>query len=211
MNTFLVEALGVNCALHLVNFDGNLPEKSIEDFSSGIKPELDIYFFKGQEGFIPRDLLKKLRRPFFEIFDLNKKKIFCFHEGDVPLDFMVRYEISQSFLIFQNELDLVFLHSDSVLSGGRVYLFVAPSGGGKSTIASYLERTEGFEVICDESSVLRKLDGKYYAQRYPVGFKEKESASRKHKIAGIYFLEKASDDSLVKISSLEAIKRALLA
>ncbi len=56
--------------------------------------------------------------------------------------------------------DGLVLHGSAVEYEGRVYVFVAPSGGGKSTTAKILEK-HGWRHVADDLIFLRKIAGKW--------------------------------------------------
>lgn len=62
--------------------------------------------------------------------------------------------------LFLDDNGLV-LHGSAVEHEGRVYVFVAPSGGGKSTTAKILEKC-GWRHVADDLVFLRKVAGKWY-------------------------------------------------
>ncbi len=208
MRTFFIESMGVTCRMNFVNFNDDLADRFPSVISSDRNTDMEIFFLRGETGTMSPDLLKQLKRPFWEVFDAGERKTFCVYEGDVSMEFLTAYELNRSFLEFQNNIDIVFMHCASVVIDEEAYLFVAPSGGGKSTISESLSRYEDVEVIDDESSVLRCIDGAYYVQRHPVGLKNGTSSSR-YRIRCVYFLEKAESNFVRDLSSLEAIRHIL--
>ncbi|MDP8299236.1 MAG: hypothetical protein P9L88_04970 [Candidatus Tantalella remota] len=208
MKTFFVEFMGIICRMNLVNFHDEIADRFSFEISPDKNIDMEIFFLRGQTGTMSPELLKKLKKPFYEIFDEGERKTFCIYEGDVSVEFLTEYELNRSFLEFQNELDLIFVHCAAVLIRGRAYLYIAPSGGGKSTIAGMLSEYDDAEVIDDESSVLRRIDGEYYVHRYPVGL-AKGSDPDMCAVAGVYFLEKSDDNYLRDLSPVEAIKHTL--
>lgn len=99
------------------------------------------------------------------------------------------------------------LHAASVVRDGRAYIFVGRSGAGKSTVASL--STPG-SVLTDEISLVRFSDGCWHAFGTPFWGEFRAAGMNRHfPIAGIYFLEQASEDRLEPLSTKE-ILRALL-
>lgn len=98
-----------------------------------------------------------------------------------------------------------FLHASSVKVKKEAYLFLAPSGGGKSTIMRMLKDT--FTPLGDDSAIIRLIKNKYFFYQTP--FIEKEYWLRKDKegypVGKIFFLNKANQVYVKKITSREFI------
>lgn len=120
-----------------------------------------------------------------------------------------------SFLLKQLLLRMIrkknafMLHTSSVNIGGRAYLFMAHSGGGKSTTMKFLSKT--YSSLGDDSAIIKKEGGKYYYYQTPMVEKEYwiKKGSRRYEIGGLYFINKAKvfeekdfdskKDALIKI------------
>lgn len=98
------------------------------------------------------------------------------------------------------------LHAATVLREGRAYLFSGRSGAGKSTVASL--SPEG-SVLTDEISLVKCM-GEWQAFGTPFwGEFRAEGANVHAPIAGLYFLEQASEDRTEEISPREALRAML--
>lgn len=99
------------------------------------------------------------------------------------------------------------LHAATVLRDGRAYVFTGKSGAGKSTVASL---SPAGSVLTDEISLLKFTDGDWQAFGTPFwGEFRAEGANVHAPIAGLYFLQQATEDRVGKVSVHEAL-RALL-
>ncbi|MFH1878108.1 MAG: hypothetical protein ABH883_04815 [Candidatus Omnitrophota bacterium] len=142
-----------------------------------------------------------------EIFSVEDRTVKCFFEKSFSIDFILNRLINKAFHAFQEYLDVILLHSALVISGGKTFLFVAPSGGGKSTLCAYaLEK--GRTVLSEEMCIVKKKDSAFYARRFPFCVAEYD-AEVLQKVGGIFFLNKSEKNSLSKISVLEAFQRAV--
>ncbi len=105
----------------------------------------------------------------------------------------------------------LLLHGSAGVRRGRAYLFLAPPGGGKSTLAALCDDA-GIPVLADEFALLLEKDCRFYVRplvrqsredlaRVPVG---EESLLRK-----LFFLEKGGDPNAVALTSVAAVARTL--
>lgn len=87
--------------------------------------------------------------------------------------------------------DAFMLHTSSVKIGRYAYLFMAHSGGGKSTTMKNLNYK--YPSIADDSVIIRRENGKYYLYQTPMIEKEWwiKKSSQRHEIGALYFLKKA--------------------
>jgi hypothetical protein len=123
------------------------------------------------------------------------------------LKYAIDHMVNKSFHVFQNFLDMVFLHSASIIINGKVCLFVARSGGGKSTIASIAEE-RGYNVLGDELCCVKRKKDKYYTRVFPYPIAV-DNTSIDQEVGAIFFLNKAKKNELREISILDAVRRAM--
>lgn len=101
------------------------------------------------------------------------------------------------------------LHGSSNLINNRASIFLALSGGGKSTIMKLLNLK--YLALADDTVIIRKEKGQYYLYQTP--FIEKESwilkNNKKYKLKNIYFLKKSKKyligeikDSKIKVENI---------
>ena len=97
------------------------------------------------------------------------------------------------------------LHASAVEYQGRVYLFSAPCGTGKSTHTRLWQEIFGPEakVINDDKPALRLIDGTWYAYGTPWSGKGPNMNS-KAPVAGICILKQAKENKIRRLSTEEA-------
>jgi hypothetical protein len=95
------------------------------------------------------------------------------------------------------------LHGCGILNGKRGYLFVAPSEGGKSTIAK-LALQAGMQVLNDDRIIIQKEKNGFKAHSNPWHGSVKQIANRPADIKYIFFLRKSSFNEIKPISKAEA-------
>ncbi len=101
-----------------------------------------------------------------------------------------------------------FVHSAALVRNGRGYLFIGPSGAGKTTLARrYGEST----ILSDESPVLREQGGECFL--FPSPYRQHGSLKEtgrgliglKARLEGVYFLLKNHRTFLESLSKREAL------
>lgn len=99
----------------------------------------------------------------------------------------------------------MMLHSSAVELDGRAYLFSGPSGMGKSTHTRLWQKEfPAARVFNDDKPVLRQLDGTWYAYGTPWCGKDGININMKVPLAGICFLRRGTENSIRRLSPLEA-------
>ncbi len=113
--------------------------------------------------------------------------------------------VGRVFFALQAELNIMMLHASSVEREGKAYLFIAPSGGGKTTLSKRMEQS-GYKLLSEECSPVSFSGGKFLTGSQPSFLgADKE---KNYEVAGMYILEKAEDDSIGPIPVNEAIAKA---
>lgn len=97
----------------------------------------------------------------------------------------------------------IFLHASAVIWEGKAYLFVAPSGGGKSTQAALWE-SQGAEILNGDKVILAREKDEWMAYGGPVAgssqiYKDKHAA-----LAAIMLVRKKPHNQLIRMSPREA-------
>ncbi|MFQ5952122.1 MAG: hypothetical protein ACE5JK_01795 [Candidatus Omnitrophota bacterium] len=216
MGKFYFEKLGTTIGLNLLNFDEKPLGYDLAPMDKNKKTGFDMYLYEDkQSSFMKRmkkgrmnDRVKKVSGgSYLEFFDVKRKKTFCFFESGLPLNFLVSRGVNLSLIAFQKALDIIFLHAASVVMKGKVCLFVAPSGGGKTTICS-LAHKRGLRVLNDEFCIVKKKKNRFYASVSPC-YIVNPGPYEEWEIGGIFFLEKSEMDRANSIPAIEAIRRAL--
>lgn len=97
--------------------------------------------------------------------------------------------------------DAAMVHSSAVLLDNQVAVFLAPSGGGKSTIASLAEPGT---VLSDDQNVLRNQDGVMMVHSTPFG--KTTDGPRSAKLGGLFLLEKSGVLKLSRATGPEVLE-----
>lgn len=98
------------------------------------------------------------------------------------------------------------LHSSEVIVSGKGILFTAPSGTGKSTQAMLWNKYENAEFVCNDRTLIRRLDGEHYTYGYPIDGSIPKCRNEKHELAAIIVLRQGSENSIERLSALKALK-----
>ena len=117
--------------------------------------------------------------------------------GDIPPRFLrILYALATA------GKDTLVLHAVVVSYGGKGYMFIAPSGTGKSTHARlWLEHIEGTELVNDDFPVVR--DEMVYGSPWG-GWKTPCYRNVSYPIGGMVRLSQASFNKIRRLSSIEA-------
>jgi len=101
--------------------------------------------------------------------------------------------VLRDILMEKQKYDSLILHASAVTNRkGDVYVFIAKSGGGKSTVAKNLEKV-GYKIIADDAVVFRKLNGSWTI--YSTPFLEKTKyPTKKHLNKIVLFRIHKSDE-----------------
>jgi len=92
----------------------------------------------------------------------------------------------------------ILLHACGIKMKNRIFVFLAPSEGGKSTIAK-LALKKGLTALNDDRIILRKIKGKYFAFGNPWHGEVKITSSDYGEIEELFFLEKAKRNYIQRI------------
>lgn len=100
------------------------------------------------------------------------------------------------------------LHASSAVRNGKAFLFSGVSEAGKTTMARLAP--PDVALLTDETSYVRKVDGRYFAYGTPFAGEFGEPGQNiSAPIAALYLLKKAPDNSIEQIDPAEAIQRLL--
>jgi len=173
---------------------------------SGVVPEYtEVYPSKKKVGMIPGRTASGNY-----VFDYKSKTksegcLICskdYREGQL----IITGDISTRFLRILYALatagkDTLVLHAVVVSYGGKGYMFIAPSGTGKSTHARlWLEHIEGTELVNDDFPVVR--GNMVYGS--PWGWRTPCYRNVSYPIGGMVRLSQASFNKIRRLSSIEA-------
>jgi hypothetical protein len=96
----------------------------------------------------------------------------------------------------------IILHASAVIWRGEAYLFVAPSGGGKSTQAALWEQT-GAEILNGDKVILCKQNGSWLACGSPIAGSSKIYKNKCVPVAAIMLVQKAPENRLTLVPHRE--------
>jgi hypothetical protein len=216
MKQYILKTLDTSIGLNLGESD-YLPDvykftpKSTEHT---VDLEIDLHrdnggkvFDKVEWGRLAGCIRKTPEGRYCEIFDIEEKKAVCFFENEKILSYLIGHMVNRSLHIFQNFLDMIFLHASSVVIGDKACLFVAQSGGGKSTIASLAEEN-GYNVLGDDLCCVKRSKDKYYTKVYPSTVAFDDTGAEKE-VKAVFFLNKAKENRIRDISIADAVRMAM--
>jgi hypothetical protein len=94
------------------------------------------------------------------------------------------------------------LHSSGVVRGNAAAIFLAPDGGGKTTVAkSVMAET----VLCDDQVILKYEQPRFWA--YPTPWGKISGRQAAAPVQGLFFIEKAGSFRLTRIQPSKCIER----
>lgn len=108
------------------------------------------------------------------------------------------------------EFDGLYLHASAIEWEGKAYLFSGPSGMGKSTHTRlWLSLYPDARVFNDDKPALRCLDGCWFAYGTPWCGKDGININLKVPLGGICFLQRGTENSICRLSPVEATTRII--
>ena len=116
-------------------------------------------------------------------------------------DSEVLTNLRQIFSMFLPSFTATLLHSSGVIRGNKAALFLAPGGGGKSTVATH---ANGHPVLSDDQVILRQENGSIIAHGTPLG--GMGSGPCQAMVGGFFLLEKASRFQIEPITRAELVQ-----
>lgn len=102
--------------------------------------------------------------------------------------------------------DVLILHSSFIIHNNKSILFTAPSGTGKSTQAGLWEKYKDAEIINGDRSAIGVRNNEYFAYGIPFSGSSKICKNKEAKINVIVALEQSKENSVRKLSKIEAVK-----
>lgn len=217
MSCFYLKSLETTVKLEPVNFDDWTYERKAYLPSSGEEIDLDMSLFRDDTETVVEDGIRdrfsgKIVNSYWEgkcceVFDISQKKVSCFFKSAMSADFAINHALSRAIMALQNVLDIIFLHAACIIIEGKAFVFIAPSGGGKTTL-SLLARDAGFKVLNDEYCVVKQKDGSFFTGVFPVNIGTQDP-DKVWEIKKIYFLKKSDKNETSTISPIEAIQRSM--
>ncbi len=136
----------------------------------------------------------------------SRKAIVFYHTSFFVLQILLK-EI-MAFLLMR---DGFLLHASSCQDEkGNLKAFLAPSGGGKTTIANLISKARTFVKFSDDILLIRKTRGKWLFFSPPFVEKEMLPTKRKAKDIEIFFIKKSKSPSKEKLNENDKILRFIL-
>ena len=123
---------------------------------------------------------------------------------DVELFYSVFFTISEIYSIFILDKDSIIFHSSTIIYDDSGICFSGKSGTGKSTHTSLWKKYYNTEILNDDTPTLRIIDGKPYACGTPFAGSTGINTNAIVPLKAIFFLEQAKDNSVRKLSAVEA-------
>lgn len=112
-----------------------------------------------------------------------------FHISQAQLEVVIKT------ILMRSSQNILFLHASSVFTHGKVHIFLAPAGGGKSTFARYIAHHKDVRKTSDDLCLLT-----FHNENFSVFFHPFIETDWKYKrtslgypIGGIYSLHKGSN------------------
>lgn len=101
----------------------------------------------------------------------------------------------------------IMLHASAVAMDNKAYLFSAPSGTGKSTHTKFWLEKFGDKafILNDDKPAVRIIDKTVYAYGTPWSGKDDISVNTGVEVAGIFFLNRGSQNQIYKLDEIAKI------
>ena len=104
----------------------------------------------------------------------------------------------------------LLIHASLVRNGGYGYAFIAKSGTGKSTqVSMWLRHIPGSDLMNDDNPIIRIIDGKPYIYGGPWSGKTPCYRNVKAPLGAITRIDRAQQNSVDKLSPIEAFASVL--
>jgi len=103
----------------------------------------------------------------------------------------------------------IILHACSIERQGKGYLFAGESGAGKSTLSSLWDQEKGVEVLSDDRTIVRKMDGQFRMYGTPWHGEATFGSPRGVQLERIFFLEHGSKNAIRELKRAGAVLQFL--
>lgn len=135
-----------------------------------------------------------------KIYTFSKKRIRSWRD----LDYLVNSYIAHKLL----RENTILLHGSSVVAHRRGFVFIGPSGIGKTTV---IQKVRKSMVLSDDTAVVKKERGKYYLYSSPFDKRFVVSGDRKRvELGTIFVLEQSQVSGNVSLSERKKIEHIML-
>lgn len=103
----------------------------------------------------------------------------------------------------------VIIHACGIDNNGIGMLFAGESGAGKSTLANLWNQAAGVDVLCDDRTLVRQIDGELRMYGTPWHGEAQFGAARGVKLDKIFFLRHGPENAVQPLSGAESVLRLL--
>lgn len=103
----------------------------------------------------------------------------------------------------------VIIHGCGIDIKGKGILFVGESGAGKSTLANLWNREKAAEVLSDDRTIVRYIDGEFRMYGTPWHGEAKFGSPRGVKLEKIFFLRHSRKNAIQPLTSVQAVLKML--
>lgn len=142
----------------------------------------------------PDDTFIILHQLFIEIRDYNHRSLDIFYPKEL-VQFMKlnhnRIGLNRMFSLFLPTFTSLMIHSSAVALNGKAACFVAPSGGGKTTIARLASNNL---ILSDDNNIIRSISETMNISASPWG--RVIGSTKMFKLGGLFVLKKADSFSI---------------
>ncbi len=148
-------------------------------------------------------------KQFYLIFqrDFASGKVIAYYHTNLPALQMLLKEVF-TFLI---KRDGFLLHASGCLDkAGNLQLFLAPSGGGKTTVSDLLSKGKGFIKFSDDILIIRKMGGQWNFFSPPFVEKQTLPVKREAEKAELFFIKRSKKAAKMEICDSKKVLRLLL-
>ena len=131
-----------------------------------------LHFYYSEDGYRFCELRGGIKGPIsYAVYTDDYSEILCsinepaYELGTLSLSLLLRMLPMCSIFTHFNT---IFLHSSQIAYRGKGILFSAPSGTGKTTQAKLWQSVCGADIICNDRTLIRKVNGVWQTYRYPL-------------------------------------------
>lgn len=100
----------------------------------------------------------------------------------------------------------LFLHSSQICCHFKGIVFAAPSGTGKTTQAKLWKKYRGAEIVCNDRTLIRKVNGIWRTYGYPIDGSEPVRSGRINELGCLVLLEQAAVNHVSEPHPAKALK-----
>lgn len=103
----------------------------------------------------------------------------------------------------------VIIHGCGIAWNGTGMLFAGESGAGKSTLAKLWDRTDGADVLSDDRTLVRQIDGELRMFGTPWHGEAKFGSARGIKLNRIFFLQHGTNNRIHSLTAGGSVRKLL--